>query len=66
MSQTQSSISDILNKFDLQEADFLRIRAVAPLLKDQLDSFIDDFYTWMQKHREYKCFLVLIPRDLSV
>jgi len=66
MTQTQSSISDILNKFDLQEADFFRIRTVAPLLKDQLDSFIDDFYKWMQKHREYQIFLVPIPRDLSV
>jgi rsbT co-antagonist protein RsbR len=65
MSQTQSSISDILNKFDLQEADFLRIRAVAPLLKDQLDSFIDDFYTWMQKHHEYQVFFGSNPARLE-
>ena len=65
MSQTQSSISDILNKFDLQEADFLRIRAVAPLLKDQLDSFIDDFYTWMQKHPEYQVFFGSNPARLE-
>ena len=65
MTQTQKNISEILNKFDLQEADFLRIRAVAPLLKDQLDSFIDDFYTWMQKHPEYQVFFGSNPARLD-
>lgn len=65
MTQTQTNISEILNKFDLQEADFQRIRAVAPLLKDQLDSFIDDFYTWMQKHPEYQVFFGSNPARLE-
>ena len=65
MTQTQTNISEILNKFDLQEADFQRIRAVAPLLKDQLDSFIDDFYTWMQKHPEYQVFFGSNPARLD-
>ena len=65
MTQTQKNISEILNKFDLQEADFQRIRAVAPLLKDQLDSFIDDFYTWMQKHPEYQVFFGSNPARLE-
>ena len=65
MTQTQKNISEILNKFDLQEADFQRIRAVAPLLKDQLDSFIDDFYTWMQKHPEYQVFFGSNPARLD-
>ena len=65
MSKTQASISDILNKFDLQEADFQRIRAVAPILKDQLDSFIDDFYKWMQNHREYQVFFGSNPARLE-
>ena len=65
MPHAQSSISDMLSKFELQEADFLRIRAVAPILKDQLDSFIDDFYTWMQNHREYQVFFGSNPERLE-
>ena len=65
MPHAQSSISDMLSKFELQEADFLRIRAVAPILKDQLDSFIDDFYTWMQNHREYQVFFGSNPARLE-
>ena len=65
MPHAQSSISDMLSKFELQEADFLRIRAVAPILKDQLDSLIDDFYTWMQNHREYQVFFGSNPERLE-
>jgi rsbT co-antagonist protein RsbR len=50
------AIEEILAKFDLHESDFARIRAAAPVLKRQLDAFIEDFYRWMRQHREFQTF----------
>ena len=61
----QTAIKDVLEKFDLREADFARIRAVAPMLVSQLDDFIADFYDWMSKHREYKVFFESHPARLE-
>jgi len=47
------AIKAILAKFDLCKADFVRIRAAAPLLKRDLDAFIEDFYRWISTRREY-------------
>ena len=62
---SKTSIAEILAKFDLRDADFQRIRAVAPLLKRQLDDFIADFYKWMAQHREYQVFFASNPNRLE-
>lgn len=61
----QNTIKETLDKFDLREADFKRIRAVAPMLMEQLDGFIADFYEWMAKHREFKVFFGTNPARLE-
>lgn len=58
------AIKEILAKFDLREADFARIRAAAPVLKKDLDAFIEDFYRWMSAHREYQIFFDSNPARL--
>ena len=59
------AIKEILAKFDLREADFARIRAAAPVLKKELDAFIEDFYRWMSAHREYQIFFGSNPARLE-
>jgi len=59
------AIKEILAKFDLREADFARIRAAAPVLKKDLDAFIEDFYRWMSAHREYQIFFGSNPARLE-
>ena len=59
------AIKEILAKFDLREADFARIRAAAPVLKKDLDAFIEDFYRWMSAHREYQIFFGSNPVRLE-
>jgi rsbT co-antagonist protein RsbR len=59
------AIKEILAKFDLREADFARIRAAAPVLKKDLDAFIEDFYRWMSAHREYQIFFGSNPTRLE-
>ena len=61
----KTNIAEILNKFDLRESDFQRIRAVTPLLKRHLDSFIADFYAWMAQHQEYQVFFASNPARLE-
>lgn len=60
-----TAIKEILAKFDLREADFARIRAAAPVLKKELDAFIEDFYRWMSAHREYQIFFGSNPTRLE-
>jgi rsbT co-antagonist protein RsbR len=60
-----AAIKEILAKFDLREADFARIRAAAPVLKKDLDGFIEDFYRWMSAHREYQVFFGSNPARLE-
>ncbi|MFZ4722494.1 MAG: protoglobin domain-containing protein [Phycisphaerales bacterium] len=60
-----AAITEILAKFDLREADFARIRAAAPVLKKDLDGFIEDFYRWMSAHREYQVFFGSNPARLE-
>ena len=62
---SKTSITEILAKFDLREADLQRIRAAAPILKRQLDDFIADFYKWMAQHREYQVFFASNPARLE-
>ena len=62
---SQTSIAEILAKFDLREADLQRIRAAATVLKPQLDDFIADFYKWMAQHREYQVFFGSNPQRLE-
>jgi rsbT co-antagonist protein RsbR len=60
-----AAIKEILAKFDLRDADFARVRAAAPVLKKELDAFIEDFYRWMSAHREYQIFFGSNPARLE-
>ena len=59
----QASIQEILEKFELSAEDFERIRAVAPLLRAELDDHIESFYAWMRNHRSIKSTLHLTQID---
>lgn len=61
----QTSINEILNKFQIYEDDFERIRAVAPFLKKELPDHIESFYTWMRKHNEYQVYFASNPKRLE-
>lgn len=61
----QISINEILDKFQIHDADFERIRAVAPLLKKELPDHIESFYTWMRKHNEYQVYFASNPKRLE-
>lgn len=61
----QASINEILSKFQIQDDDFERIRAVAPLLKKELPEHIESFYTWMRKHNEYQVYFASNPNRLE-
>lgn len=40
----QASINEILTKFQIDDSDLERVRAVAPLLKRELGDHIESFY----------------------
>ncbi len=61
----QASIKEILAKFQLEDADFERIRAVAPLLKNELIDHVECFYTWMKDHREFQVYFASNPNRLE-
>ena len=61
----QASIQEILEKFELSAEDFERIRAVAPLLRAELDDHIESFYAWMRNHQEYQVYFASNPNRLE-
>jgi len=61
----QNTIDEILEKFEITQDDLLRIRAVAPFLKTELDHHIADFYEWMAKHQEYQIYFASNPKRLE-
>lgn len=61
----QHSIQEILDKFQITDADIARIRWVEPILKRQLPRFVDDFYAWMSGQKEFEVFFASNPSRLE-
>lgn len=61
----QNSIQEILEKFQITDADIARIRWVEPILKRQLPRFVDDFYVWMSGLKEFEVFFASNPSRLE-
>ncbi len=61
----QARINEILAKFQLEDADFERIRAVGPMLKQELSDHIEGFYTWMREHHEFQVYFASNPNRLE-
>ena len=61
----QTSIPELLAKFDISQADLDRVRAAGAVLKPRLDAFIDEFYAWMAAAPEYKVFFGSNPARLD-
>lgn len=61
----QAAINKILAKFQITDADIDRIRAVAPLLKQELTDHVDSFYTWMEQHEEFMVYFGSNPNRLE-
>jgi rsbT co-antagonist protein RsbR len=53
---TQTTINDLLAKFDIAQADLDRVRAAGAILKPKLGEFIEAFYEWMAGTPEFKLF----------
>lgn len=52
----RTTINEVLDKFEISEADLALVRAAAPQLQQELDAHVDHFYDWMSRHKEYKIF----------
>ena len=61
----QTTIADLLEKFDITTADLDRVRAAGVVLKPRLDEFIEAFYDWMAKAPEFKVFFGAHPGRLE-
>ena len=61
----QTTIADLLEKFDITSADLDRVRAAGVVLKPRLDEFIEAFYDWMAKAPEFKVFFGAHPGRLE-
>lgn len=61
----QAAINKVLAKFQITDADIDRIRAVAPLLKQDLTDHVDSFYTWMEQHEEFMVYFGSNPNRLE-
>lgn len=61
----QASISEILDKFQIHDDDFQRIRTVAPILKKELPDHIESFYAWMRNYNEYQIYFASNPNRLE-
>lgn len=53
---SKTQITEIVNKFQIDNEDIARIREAGKYLKPELGGFIDQFYDWMKKHKEYQIF----------
>jgi len=61
----QASIQDILAKFQIGNEDLERIRAVAPILRQELNEHVEAFYHWLQQHHEYQVYFASNPNRLE-
>lgn len=61
----QSSIQEILHKFQITPADVERVRSVAQFLSADLPAYVDDFYAWMRQHNEFQVYFASNPNRLE-
>ncbi len=60
-----NSNQSILRKFEIEQADIDRVRAVGATLLAQIDDHLGLFYDWMSNHDEYQIFFANSPERLS-
>lgn len=61
----RSPIQELLEKFQITDADIARIRWVEPLLKKQLPRFVENFYDWLSAQPEFNIFFGANPNRLE-
>ncbi len=61
----QSSIQEILQKFQIEGEDLERVRSVAPILVKELPEHIESFYIWLQNHHEFQIYFAANPTRLE-
>lgn len=62
---SHSPIQEILDKFQITDADVARVRWVEPMLRKQLPRFVENFYDWMSKLKEFEVFFASNPNRLE-
>jgi len=55
----------ILKKFEIEQVDIDRVRAVGPMLMLEIHDHLGAFYDWMAKHDEYQIFFANSPDRLN-
>ncbi len=61
----QVSQQSILKKFEIEQGDIDRVRAVGPNLMLAIDDHLTLFYDWMANHDEYQIFFANNPERLN-
>lgn len=62
---SKTQIAEIVNKFQIDSEDMTRIKEAGKYLMPEIDGFIDQFYDWMKKHKEYQVFFGANPKRLD-
>jgi rsbT co-antagonist protein RsbR len=55
----------ILKKFEIEQADIDRVRAVGPMLMLEINDHLGLFYDWMSNHDEYQIFFANNPERMN-
>ena len=53
---TNNDLDSILAKFDITDVEVALVREAGILLDQSIGGMVGDFYTWLERHEEYKVF----------